>query len=313
MLAMTDWFQFVFNLMLYVAHPAHVIGVTALVFVFRGGNKDGLAKFLAPYALATLPLLVFYNFTRATIGDFSFQTYPRYWVSFEVVLAALGVAYFAHTKSMRELRPIIVLLVAGALFLGGLAIFDERGREDSAFAGGFTERYIPAAMTLATSEMNTFGFMIERPIADLWGYTTPDIAFSKVCNADRIRSNAAFFLKAAPDVYWPYWFTRSMSTDERGGFDNAETALANHHHTSHRGNLLGDLREVLKQYDIVVIDFPGRPKLDRIGYLVRREKVQALSTALREHGIEPTRERQVDWNKFETSYNQLALKQYRCN
>ena len=338
MLAMTNWREMLFNLLLYVAHPAHIAGVTALFLCSKewfgrlkaggaaaekaagmAGAGSRVAQFLTPYALATLPLLLFYNFTRATLGDFSFHTYARYWVPFEVTLAALTVAHFglsaaAPAAHLRELGRIATLLVAGALISGGFSIGEDKGREDSAFAGSFTQRFLPADLTLATTEMNTFGFMIDRPIVDLWGYTTPEITSSPYCNADRIRNNPAFFLSKSPDVYWPYWFTHSLSyADDRGGFETAELSFAKYPHTSREGNLLGNMRQVLRKYDVVLIEFPRRPKLNQIGYLVRREALPKVLAALAERGIVKTRERPTDWNGFERVYNQVALKTYPCN
>lgn len=319
MLGMTDWAGLIQKLLFYVVHPAHLAGLTAVALWLRGGRSRTL-NLLVGYALSTLPILLFYHFTRATVGDFSFETYARYWVAFELVFALLTLAALAGLVEGPGGAPagsrvlLAVLLAAGALLSGSVTLKGDRGREDSAFAGGFTERYLPTRLSLSTSEMNTFGFMVDRPIVDLWGYSTPEIATSHTCNQDHIRNNPGFFLQREPDVYWPYWFTRSLDPARtRGDFDSAEISLATYHHTSRRGNLLGDMRSVLNKYDVVVIDFPDRKKTDRIGYLIRKPEVAGMLAELASRGIRKVRERPIDWPAFERSYGRMEPAPLRCD
>lgn len=323
MLAMTDWGRLMARAGFYLLHPAHLAGWASLSFLWftRRNSIERVepVRLVAAYALATAPICAFYHFTRATIGDFSYHTYARYWVPFELTLALTTLLVFANTPRWSRfpawpLRTVLlVILLATALVTGAGSLDKERGREDSVFAGGFTQRYVPQDLRIATTEMNTFGYMLDRPILDLWGYSTPEIATSGTCNADRIRNNPAVFLSRAPDLYWPYWFTRSLDpAHPRGGYDSTETSFAAFHHTSRQGNLLGDMRRVLTEYSVVVVDFPGRKGMDRLAYLVRKPVVAPLLEELARHGIQQSRQRPIDWSVFEAAYSQVPAVTYRC-
>jgi hypothetical protein len=327
MLAMTSFARLGFEFAFFLVQPAHAIGVWMMVMLARRWRAEGFEglgwrpAYLLLYAAATLPMLLFYSFTHSTIGDFSFSTYSRYWVAFDVALALLMLAMlterYAEAWTLRRRGRgewVAALLLWAVLVQGMAATRTARGRADGVFAGSFTQRFVPAGMSVATSEMNTFGLMLERPVGDLWGYTTPAIAFSSRCNGDKIRNNPDWFLTAKPDLYWPYWFTQGLVEEaEFGRFDRVETALATFHHTGRRGNLLGDMRRVLAEYDVVIIR-AGRQAHgpDQLAYLVRKQSREALFGELLGRGFRVARERAIDWREFEQLYNAKPAVWFRC-
>jgi len=348
MIAMTNKAAVLRDIAQYFSSSAHPLALMCGILVLSGffmrgrrpsrGAGDQRVLTLLLYALATLPLLLFYSFTHETIGDFSFQTYPRYWIGFEMtlqlsLLAVLGNVHLSWQsrsgvggstfRAMNELVVLLAFLCLSVSFvLGnsdpslsffskpGTAFFHKPGRADGVFAGAFTQRYLPPEFTVSTSEMDTFGLMIERPVIDLWGYSNPEIAFSAVCNGNRIRSNDKYFLAVKPDVYWPYWFTSGMDENSMTppDFDSVEKSLATVHHTSKTGNLLGDMSQVFLEYDVVLI----KAKQNQLVYLVRKEALGTLVTSLLNRGFAVSRQRPVDIAAFRRLYDAQTRVSYRC-
>ena len=103
---------------------------------------------------------------------------------------------------------------------------------------------------LVRHELNSFGFMHDRPILDLWGYTNRTIATSRVRNAAGMRSRPGQFLEAKPDVLWG--FTESLDALlhlEIARFGTPETLLADTPNWGPAFGQAGDLRRVLDEYD----------------------------------------------------------------
>ncbi len=316
MLEMTRWFGIVITLGRFFLVGVHLIGALCVCLValslwkrkpVAGGRPTLL---LAGYAIGTLPLLLFYSFTKSTIGDFSFLAYARYWIAFEASLLLLTATVLSHADRKSPLAGPAILLGINAIFgFLGLTQPHVLGRTDNVAAGAITQRYLAPGLTLSTTEMNTFGLMIDRNVIDLWGYTTPEIAHSKVCNGDRIRNNPEYFLSAKPDIYWPYQFSGIMDPAVAlGTFDNAEKSLATFHHTSKWGNLLGDMTRVMAEYDVVVV----RTAEAQAAYLVRREKRAILTGGFLAHSFRISRERAFDMRLFRTFYDTQKIVTHPC-
>lgn len=334
MLEMLNGLTFFISIFEYFSSAAHALGLVLLIAIpvklWRDGPPRALAKLgqrsalLFLYAAGCLPLLFFYQFTHALIGDFSFQTYTRYWVPFELtltllVLSVLGNLNWSWSNSAephQSYRGALLLYICAAfpLVLGQATLSTHTGRIDGMFAGAFTDKYVPRHFTVATSEMSTFGLMLNRPLIDLWGYSNPAIAFSKTCNADRIRANSAFFLSVKPEIYWPYWFSTGHVSEYpvgdfvKGAYDTVEASLATFHHTSKRGNLLGDMNRVLDAYDVVII----RADTNTLAYLVRKDQRDTLLSEFHSRGFKPTRERRIDMAAFQRLYEPQRLVTYPC-
>jgi hypothetical protein len=324
------------DILVYFSHGAPVLGLTCLIlvladFLMRGPKASWLAGdrkelSLGLYTLATMPLFLFYTVAHSTLGDYSFQTYSRYWVAFDLTLQLFVLAVLANVDlswglrgdeggspllAWRQQAALIAFLCLSIGFTLGNPdawLLFNSGRTDSAFAGAFTETYLPPGLTVSTTEMDTFGLMIERPVIDLWGYTNPAIAFSGVCNGDRIRSNDRYFLQVKPDVYWPYWFTGLNAEDKTANFDDVEESFATFHHTSKVGDFLGDMSEVLTEYDVVVI----HTKWNHLAYLVRKSVSGALLESLEKRGFSLSRQRPLDLALFHRLYDGQKRVTYRC-
>jgi hypothetical protein len=277
--------------------PVNLIAFLVLASLFCGLinkqswiEKHEIIQTLILYTCFTSLVFLFYNFTRSTIGDFSGQTYSRYWVGFQLTLvilllvtisiARVSVTYQQESSFKAGLfLPIFLMsfLILTSIPQGYGEVKNPSSwvnRTDGEFAGAITQDILPDRFSISTSEMNTFGLMIDRYVIDLWGYTNRDIAASKVCNADRIKNNENFFLDNRPDIYWPYWFT---TDSQKHNFDTVEESLATFHHTSKQGNLLGDMNKVLMNYDVFFIKNKG----GKLAYIVRQELSDSLINHLK--------------------------------
>lgn len=334
MLDMFNGLTFFVGISEYFSSAAHALGLFLLIAIPARVLYDGAPRTLAIfgqrsallciYAAGCLPLLFFYQFTHAMIGDFSFQTYTRYWIPFELtitllILSVLGNLNWSWSNSAAPHQTyrgalLLYICVTFPLVVGQATLSKRTGRIDGMFAGALTDQYVPSHFTVATTEMSTFGLMLSRPLIDLWGYSNPAIAFSKTCNADRIRANSNFFLSVKPDIYWPYWFSTGHVSEypignfAKGTYDNVEASLATFHHTSKQGNLLGDMNQVLDAYDVVII----RAGSNTLGYLVRKERRDALLTEFHNRGFKTTRERRIDMAAFRKLYAPQRLVTYAC-
>jgi hypothetical protein len=338
MLGMTEKPAVVADLLLYFMEGSHALALTCVLFFlvsyfqrkqYRAFfTEDRRVLSLGLYTLATLPLLLFYSITFRTLHDFTLGTYPRYWVAFELSLQLLVLAMLARVDltwgsqsteaagiapAWRQQGALIAFLCLSVGFATGRPLLQftltTPGRSDSLFAGAFTERFLPPDLTVSTTELDTFGLLIERPVIDLWGYTTPAIAFSHVCSGDRIRSNGEYFLKAKPDVFWPYWFTKGFEDEAgMGKFENVEESFATFHHTSKRGNHLGDMSQVLAEYDVVMIQTAS----NQLAYLVRKEKNEGLIASLLKSGFSMSRQRPLDMPRFHRLYDRQEAVTYPC-
>lgn len=337
MFAMTEKALALRDVMVYFSQGAHAVTVTCIllilidVFLRRpvGARLTGDTRVLSLslYAMATMPLLLFYSVAHRTLGDFSGGTHARYWVALDLTLQLLVLTLVGNVdlswgardeKGGSQLLPwrqhagLVAFLCLSVWFTLTNPNFKFNrvapGRTDSVFAGAFTEKYLPLGLTVSTTEMNTFGLMIERPVIDLWGYTAPAIALSGVCNGDRIRSNGQHFLELKPDVYWPYWFTYGPIPVARWNFDTVEDALAVMHHTSKQGNLLGDMSQVLAEYDVVMI----QTKWNQLAYLVRKSARWSLVESLVKRGFSLSRQRDLDLARFHKLYDRQLHVTYPC-
>ncbi len=334
MLEMLQPLSVFLGLLEYFTIASHAIGLILLLAVARMLWRDGISAtmekagshsvLLFLYAAGCLPLLLFYNFTHGIIGDFSSYTYARYWVAFEVtlqlfilsVLGNLRWSWSADTAPSAGYRAALILYLCATfpLLLGQSALSRNPGRMDSMFAGAFTNRYVPRQFTVATTEMSTFGLMLDRPLIDLWGYSNPAIAYSKTCNGDRIRANPGYFLAVKPDLYWPYWFTKGYVSETEsmtyryGDYDTVESSLAQFHHTAKQGNLLGDMKRVLAEYDVVMV----RTESNTLAWLVRRAMRDELLAKLQAQGMQPSRQRPFDMAAFGKLYDTQVSVSYSC-
>lgn len=291
--------------------PPQVIGLLAAVAVgFL--RDDPHARFLRRLLLPMAGVYLFYRFTRSLLGDFSGDSYARYWLGFEqtlflcvgVVLARASAAlearerWFERTVIFGRLVPaaMVVFVAAGIAWNGAR---DLRNRSDIAYAGQIASAIVPPGLSIATTELNGFGLMVrDREIIDLWGYTQPAIARSRILNGDRFRNNPELFLSIKPDVFFAY--------GEIGNVAEIEDYLACFHHFTKRTNLLGDMMRVLDQYDVLFVRHPQRSVI----LLVRRAAVPALQDSLVHHSYKLVVRRDLDLPRFRALYDPQEIRQF---
>ncbi len=153
-------------------------------------------------------------------------------------------------------RLIILTLVINFIILLPLKyIKDTRynySRIDNLAVGGQVVDYIfPKSWSIAITELNTFGFMNDRNIIDLWGYTNLEIAKSKIYSPVRNKINPNYFLEKKPDIFW----FRTYNVNEVGYYYALKIPekRATTDNMSKSTNNLGDMLKVIKYYDMYVL------------------------------------------------------------
>ncbi|MEH2259715.1 hypothetical protein [Nostoc sp.] len=310
----------------WLGAPLNSIGCLVLgLLIYLGIKKHNLIeqneiiKILITYTLFSSLIFVFYNFTKATIGDYSLY-YSRYWLSFEVALFILLLVTISSYKLLIYIQEgyltnIHFLPMSLIFFIFLISV--QQGvnevnypdpmvnRTYNVFAGSLTEKILPNHLSISTTEINTFGLMIDRPILDLWGYTNRDIAKSKVCNSAKIKNNENLFLEKRPNIYWPFWFP-----SEEYNYDTVEEYFATSFNTSKEKNQLGDMNKVIINYDFFVIQTNGK----KLSYLVRKDTSDLLINHLKDKfKFQLLKSREIDVNKFSSLYNSQKKIQYNCS
>ena len=109
----------------------------------------------------------------------------------------------------------------------------------------------PKSWSIAITELNTFGFMNDRNIIDLWGYTNLEIAKSKIYSPVRNKINPNYFLEKKPDIFW----FRTYNVNEVGYYYALKIPekRATTDNMSKSTNNLGDMLKVIKYYDMYVL------------------------------------------------------------
>jgi hypothetical protein len=154
----------------------------------------------------------------------------------------------------------------------GVSYLSLINRNDLSYAGQISEKIIAPDLSIASSEINTFGMMIpNREIIDLWGYTNPEIAKSKKFNPGRYHHNPDYFLKIKPDVFWVY--------QSPVNFADIENFVSNFDHFTHF-KLLGDMNKVMDKYYPVLIHHPKKD----LFYFVKKASFEKFESHLIENG-----------------------------
>lgn len=199
----------------------------------------------------------------------------------------------------------VFLSLSIPLLTATLQYTESIGRLDGMFAGTMVERYFPRELSVSSSEMNTLGLMIERPVIDLWSYTSPAIALSKTCNAEKIRSNPQYFSTVKPDVYWQPYHLYDFNED---AFASMERYFATFYNTSKVGNLAGDMNRVLADYDVIEI----KANHNQAVFLVRKSSRDPLLEHLFHSGFVKSRKREINMPVFRKMYGNNVPVTYRC-
>jgi hypothetical protein len=289
--------------------PLQILALLACAALSAARNDPRVAvmrRLLLPMAA----IYGFYSLTRSTIGDYSGDVYARYWIGFELTLFLCLSWMLLHVSRLPEARTWQLaifgrLVPTAVLFLAVNAIAWDTGRQrypnrsNLGYASQIAETIVPPGLSIASSEMSTFSLMIDREVVDLWGYTNPAIAHSRILNGARVRSNPAFFMAARPHVYFAYPEPLALTDTER--------YLATFHQLLKSVNLLGDMNTVLETYDVVIVRHPQRSVL----FLVRRDAVVALRQSLIEHAYAAINQRAFDLPAFRALYDRQVFEQVR--
>ncbi|MEH2091391.1 hypothetical protein [Nostoc sp.] len=333
MLPMFNQSLFLDNISNWLGAPLNSVAFLVLVLLVYLGikkhswlEKNEIINILITYTMFTSLIFVFYNFTRATIGDFTEDIYSRYWLSFEVTLVLLLLVTITRCKPLinlyieeHYLTKIHFLPICLMFFLfftslqQGIQQVNHTSkysfnRTDNVFAGALTEKILPNHFSISASEINTFGLMIDRPVLDLWGYTNRDIAKSKVCNSFKVRNNEYLFLEKRPNIHWVFWFP-----SEEYSFHTVEENFATEYgytETDKKWNILGDMNKVIINYDVFLIQTNGKA----ISYLVRKDSSDLLINHLKDKfEFQLLNSREIDVKYFSYLYNSQKKIQYNCS
>ena len=178
-------------LLRWASQGDHAAAVTvACPLLWKLAMQRGLRKIhtvgfvLLCHTVVLTPVFLLYNFGLALLLTFSFHTVLRYWLAFEIVLALLLIETVgrypatARSEKLLRARPFFLPYYCSCSWLRSLPYRRSHGDGliDRTTGCCSTESILPPDFTVSTSEMSTFGLMIDRPVIDLWGYSTREIA-----------------------------------------------------------------------------------------------------------------------------------------
>jgi len=323
------------NMAAWLYWPEHAAPVVSAIFLVTAILlSKGLAwrempdslRILLVQAVLLAPVFLIYNVGLATMLQFGWHTTPRYWLSFEIVLCLLVIHTAAELSRKisvgkglmsKGLLPLlfVFLLLSGYSKISAPKQFSDR--LENAYAGAVAERIVPDSFSIGTTEMNTFGLMVDRPVIDFWGYSNREIAKAKSINNRKVRYNPEVFRQELLGLFYPHWFTVvrdpksgvALAGPDDGNAENAENlfsgkgiekSLASYLHSSPtKMNLLGDMREVLRLYDSIII-LDG---VNQVVFLVKNTKTEQLIASLSREGfITKSKTRDYDWVTFQSYF-----------
>jgi hypothetical protein len=268
--------------------------------------------------IGAFPALLLYR-SAAMIGYN--PTGFRYYAGFELALgfiAATGVACFlqrladryhapAVTDGRRRLNAAFAVTTAVSLiggiayatdgslhFSGGSSVGIETPDGDMkrlrilTYAGRYCDTVFPKGWRIATTEMDTFGFMSGREVLDLWGYSNRSIATSTRRDGANLKINTHVLIDSDVEAYWLRSFdpsernpaVRTIAEVPRSQVPSAVVCFPN---TGPFLDQAGDLVAVFQKYDMVRI---YQPRLITTVILVRKDLTPRLLARLHATGHE---------------------------
>ena len=299
--------------------PFMLIWMVLLPFGLAFAGTDRLMKIVRYYCLPAVVLLILITSTTNSISATWFS--ERYVLPSCVVLfvpaawiAGRSIGQFAAGSLGRSflvlplvLVPLILSRQLGFVVVSHPSSLPFGHRIDFLSSGGIIlDRVLPPDWTVAAHEVDSVGFYTERPILDLWGYTTRSIATSHTRNAVLGKSNCGYFQSVHPDVLW-------LATEDSSKLAAADSAnyfvLANlgqktvedfFIYLNNIGYLCqaGDLVQLLATYAPVVLRDRDRVTV----ILVRNDRLAALQEILARQGYHLARERDISLEKLEKAY-----------
>ncbi|MEI7923146.1 MAG: hypothetical protein WCJ40_14665 [Planctomycetota bacterium] len=280
--------------------------------------NHNLSPFYLRLAAFGLPIQIFYWLSARS----QYFDVTRYWLSVEVVWAtitALMLQEFVilyhlqlakspqasnetttpplNPDDSRQFKTIILPMVlcfwlVSCLFSkigtnGFVApIHDLPANQAYTLAAHLTNRTAPPDWKIAVHELNGFGYLLDRPVIDLWGYTNRTIASSKIRNLRGVKSRPETFLDESPELHW----SLSGSALLQSSRESLEEFLVNVNNWNWQLNQLGDLTKVFQKYDAMLVRESDILHL----FLIRKDRSRQWAEALEHDGFKQVSSKAID-------------------
>ena len=175
-------------------------------------------------------------------------------------------------------------------------------------AGQMADTLIPKGWSIASTELNAFGFFIkDREVLDLWGYTNRRIAESNTLNSYLVKNDPGLFMRIQPDtalIWYVYQVRESFPAKLSYEELVAKGAYANN--LAKVWNQFGDLFKVIDHYDVFRLAQAGRDFV----FLVKKDKSLRFLDALKTFNYTLEFSRSLDREKITELYNRQTLTQH---
>lgn len=301
--------------------------LSSLPFVSKkifGGRHD-LAPLLSNFRLLHLygALLAIFLFL-STFTSFSLQSqsFARYVLPVSLFSAIYGIAFLLLFRDKRLAFALtalmVVISIAGTIYGAGHfakfrtykgwkkyiglshSVIPER-EQYLGRLGELTEKIIPQGWSVAMTELNTFGFMMKKTsFIDLWGYTEPRIAYSKMLNAHGMRKRPGFFLEVKPDISPFGIFPFKGGSDYEFYLAKGSIAMLN------EMNLYGSLIDCMKEYDLFILSHPE----NYFTFLVRKDHSADFLQRMLGRGYSVRAARELDNSKLAAIYDPVTTQYF---
>ena len=296
---------------------AYAIGLGLLKESSMRFETAPMLRVLFVLGIAIVPPVVLFSVAHATQGFFGNMAY-RYWLGASLFAAmayaiSLGLLKDRFGQSVRFLAyAISAFTVFGALTKEAPSDSIYLNRDWAANAGLMAEQILDGTgLSIGTAEMNTFGLVyVNEHVVDYWGYSNRQIATEGLCGRSRTKYHPTLFLADKTDVFWPYWFTADTTDPdafepidtyvdfEKIYYDDAEYILAGNTHFNQGTPRLGDMRDVMGQYDLVIVRWLNY----MTAFLVRRAVIETFNRRLHALGFEHVRSRKTNMDRITDGY-----------
>ncbi|NPV05578.1 MAG: hypothetical protein HPY67_12685 [Syntrophaceae bacterium] len=307
---------------LFFAKPQQALFTLVVAYALFVRNFD--EKKIRWHFLVMGGLFVFYTATAYNpVGD------GRYYVGFELMLAVFALLYLDRqgVPPVLESRRLfsaggfrralgIALCLAVVPGLGVATMLSDQSRSPGEPAPPYTvggqivDRLLPDGWRVATTELNAFGYMNDREIVDLWGYTNPAIARSDLFSRlGRIRVNPDILLRERPEVFWYRTYENAKAPDRLRFEEDPERAFHFAANLSRELNQVGDPVAVAGGYDFVILETDRWTTV----LFIRADLTREFQRRLEDNGYRIRKERRIDTETLRAWYESRPVTLFRCS
>lgn len=172
------------------------------------------------------------------------------------------------------------------------------------------DQVLPLHLNIAVTELNSFGYMNDREIIDLWGYTNSQIAHSRTFSKFwRIRNMPGLFLQLKPEVAFYRTVKKGSHLEgDNSDIDDIEASMPDFLSFSKKMNQFGNMLEVMALYDPVVLDSQGWVTT----LLVRNDYRETILQSLLDNQYVVSNSRDFDLEKFKRIYDSQRDHHFGC-